>query len=166
MRQREHNQQPPSAHLPTKPAVKNLMVVPIIWLKQRLPLIHLKANARNYTSPLGSFLQEKSSNLIFNFPLYYHSINILIQYFYKILILGFFFPLNANTNRVIVYHAFHFMYSVTIWNHLLPLVTVLVLFSVVNAEPQTNLLGIGCSTWNVTRASAFLSNRRSVVSRS
>ncbi|KAI3921077.1 hypothetical protein MKX01_036056 [Papaver californicum] len=56
------------------------------------------------------------------------------------------------------------MYSVTLWNHLQPLLTVLVLLPVVNSEPQTNLLGLGCRTWNATRPSAFLSNCKALFS--
>ncbi|KAI3982929.1 hypothetical protein MKX01_010412 [Papaver californicum] len=56
---------------------------------------------------------------------------------------------------------FIFMHSVTLWYHLL---TVLVLLPVVNSEPQTNLLGLGCSTWNATRPSAFLSNCEALFS--
>ncbi|MCL7030274.1 hypothetical protein MKW94_004775, partial [Papaver nudicaule] len=61
---------------------------------------------------------------------------------------------------------FIFMYSATLWNHTLPLLALVLvlLLPLVHSEPQTNLLGIGCSTWNVTREAAFLSNRESLFS--
>lgn len=89
--------------------------------------------------------------------------------FYNILIIQHIFPkipLKSEYQVVLVVTMhFIFMYPVTLWNHLLPLITVLVvLLVVVNSEPQINLLDRGCSLYNATRQSLFLSNRDSTFS--